>query len=268
MMSDCLAFINYRLIRYRKKIVLQNLRNSFPKKNTRDIKKIAFQFYRNLADMAFELIKSQNISIDGLKKRVIVKNQESFDQLFAEGKNVIVSLGHCGNWEWAGNRIALFIKHEGAAIYKPLSHKFFDEYMINQRQKYKDTLMIDYKKTMRTLVSLRDRLYTVFMLADQSPAKTEINFWTTFMGQESPFYLGMEKIARSLNYAVVYLEIKRIKRGFYEIEFKLISINSSSSPELEITTKYINLIEQSIRANPDSWLWSHRRWKHKKEDLP
>ena len=179
---------------------------------------------------------------------------------------MIIALGHCGNWEWAGNRIAMLLQHEGAAIYKPLSDKFFNDYMINQRQKYKGTIMINYKKTFRILAGLRDELLAVFMLADQSPAKTEINYWTKFLGRETPFYTGMEKIARALNYTVVYLDIQRKKRGYYSISIKMIAEHALSTRNFEITNQYIQLLEQSIIRQPDNWLWSHRRWKFSKEE--
>lgn len=127
--------------------------------------------------------------------------------------------------------------------------------------------MIHYKKTLRILLSLRDKMYSVFMLADQSPARTEINYWAKFLGRETPFYLGMEKIATTLDYAVIYLDIQRRKRGFYEVEIKLITQNAKNTVPLEIRNKYIHYLEDSIRNHPDNWLWSHRRWKFKKEEI-
>jgi len=251
--------------RYRKKVVFQNISNSFPKKNEQEIKEIVSQFYRNLADLIVELIKSQKLDEKELVKRVQINENQIFDNLYNKKKSVIIVLGHCSNWEWAGNRIAMFLQHNATAIYKPLSDKFFDDYMINQRQKYKGTLMIDYKKTFRILAGLRDELLAVFMLADQSPAKTEINYWANFLGRETPFYTGLEKIARALDYTVIYLDIQRLKRGYYAIDVQMIVENASTTSDFEITKKYIHLLENSIINHPDNWLWSHRRWKFKKE---
>ena len=266
LLSDLSFFIVYYIVRYRRVIVYKNLTESFPNKSNEEIKHIKKKFYRNLSDLQFEVIKSCKMTKDQLNERVVFKNQEVFDELYEKQMNVIVALGHCGNWEWTGNKIALFLKHEGAAIYKPLLDSFFNDYMISLRQKHKGTLMINYKKTLRTLLSLRDQLYSVFMLADQSPARTEINYWASFLGRETPFYMGMEKIARALNYAVIYLDIQRSKRGFYEIEIKLISWEGKKTEPLVIMNKYIKYLEDSIRSHPDNWLWSHRRWKYTKEE--
>jgi KDO2-lipid IV(A) lauroyltransferase len=266
-LSDVAFFIIYHIIKYRREIVYKNISESFPEKDKNEIKQIVKKFYQNLSDFQFELIKSCNMTKKQVNERVVFKNHEIFDELYHNNKNIIVALGHCGNWEWTGNKMAMFLKHEGAAVYKPLEDKFFDDYMISIRRKYKNTLMIDYKKTLRTLLSLSDKLYSVFMLADQSPARTEINYWKEFLGRETPFYMGMEKIARALNYAVVYLDIQREKRGFYEVEVKIICREGATTKSMEIMNSYISYLEDSIRKNPDNWLWSHRRWKYTKEQI-
>lgn len=266
-LSDIAFFIIYYIIRYRRETVFENLSKSFPEKSHDEILQICKKFYHNLADFQFELIKSHRMTKKQVHDRVAFKNQGVFDELYQKNMNVIIALGHCGNWEWAGNKIALFLKHKGAAIYKPLLDEFFDKYMISIRKKYKNTLMIDYKKTLRTLLSLRDELYAVFMLADQSPAQAEINYWSNFLGRETPFYMGMEKIARTLNYAVVYLDIQRIKRGFYEAEVRIICWEGAITKPEEIMNSYISNLENSIISHPDNWLWSHRRWKYIKEKL-
>jgi KDO2-lipid IV(A) lauroyltransferase len=242
-------------------VVYRNLHNSFPEKSDQEIQRIAGKFYHNLADLVLETIKSSKMKREEVEKRVVFKNKELMDQLYHDGKNVFASLGHCGNWEWVGNKIALFLLHEGGAIYKPIHDKFFDEYMVSLRQRYKGTLMIDYKKVFRTLLSLRDKLYTVFVLADQSPARTEINNYEHFLGQSTAFYDGMEKVARALNYAVIYLDVQRVKRGYYEVVVIPIVHDAKLSEEGYVTKEYVKLLEASIRKNPDNWLWSHNRWK-------
>lgn len=264
--SDFLAFFISRIVNYRKQTVYKNIRNSFPEKDSAEINKIVAQFYRNLADLIVELIKSQKLSEEELVKRVKINDTSIFEKLYKEKRSVIISLGHCGNWEWTGNRIAMFLEHNATAIYKPLSDRFFNDYMINQRQKFKGTLMIDYKKTYRILADLRDELLAVFMLADQSPARSEINYWTDFLNQKTPFYIGMEKIARALNYTVLYLDIQRQKRGFYVVDVKMIAEHAKTTRQFEITNQYIRLLEKSILTNPDNWLWSHRRWKYNEEE--
>jgi Kdo2-lipid IVA lauroyltransferase/acyltransferase len=266
LLADLLAFLGQYVIKYRREVVYQNLRNSFPEKSEKEINKIAKHFYKNLADLVFETFKSFKMKKEVLQKRVKFKNQEVIDQLYVDKKNVFATLGHCGNWEWVGNRIALFLQHEGAAIYKPIHDKFFDNYMIGIRQKYKDTLMIDYKRVFRTLVSLKQKLFTVFILSDQSPPRTELNYFVDFLSQKTAFYDGMEKVARTLNYAVIYLDIKRVSRGFYEVEIIPITHDAKNTKEDFITKEYIRLLEKSIISQPDNWLWSHRRWKNREEN--
>lgn len=261
LLSDFLYFAVYYLIRYRKKITYDNVSKSFPDKNSDEIQKIVKQFYKNFCDVIFEVIKSQKMTPLQLEKRVQFANQEIFDNFYKSKKSVFAALGHCGNWEWVGNKIALFLKHEGGAIYKPVHDKFFDDYMIAQRQKYKNTLMIDYRKVFKTLVTMRDKLYTVFVLADQSPALHEVDYFVTFLGRKTAFYNGMEKVARALDFAVIYLDIVRRKRGFYQVEVKVITESAANTKEDEITLNYISLLEQSILNQPDNWLWSHKRWK-------
>lgn len=266
LLADILAFTGQRIIKYRRKVVYQNLRNSFPEKSEKEINQITKHFYKNLADLTLETLKSSKMKKEELQKRVKFKNQEVIDQLFVDNKNVFVTLGHCGNWEWVGNKIALFLQHEGAAVYKPIHDEFFNNYMIGIRQKYKGTLMIDYKKVFRTLVSLKDKLITVFILSDQSPPRTELNYFVDFLSQKTAFYDGMEKVARALNYAVIYLDIKRVNRGFYEVEIIPITHNAKNTKEDFITKEYIRLLEKSIISQPANWLWSHRRWKNREEN--
>ncbi len=263
--SDFLAFTAGNLVRYRRGVITANLAKCFPEKNEKEINKIIRKFYRNLSDLIVELVKSGKMTRDQLEKRVVFKNQHVLDDLYNEKKNVFALLGHCGNWEWVGNRIALFLKHDGAAIYKPLADEFFDEYMVKQRKKYKGTLMIENKKVFRTLVTLKDKLITVFVLADQSPPPTESNYFLNFFGRKTAFYEGTEKVARALNYAVIYLDVARVKRGHYEVEIKTITKNAAGTKEGYINTEYMRLLENTIRRQPDNWLWSHKRWKNDKE---
>jgi KDO2-lipid IV(A) lauroyltransferase len=218
--SDLLTFLNVHVFHYRKEIIKTNLENCFPEKNEQERGEIIRKFYRNLSDLIVEVVKSGKMTRKQLEERVVFKNKHVLDDFYKEEKSVFALLGHCGNWEWVGNKIALFLKHDGAAVYKPLADKFFDDYMVKQRQKYKGTLMIDYKKVFRKLVTLKDRLITVFVLADQSPPRHEMNYFLTFFGQKTAFYDGTEKVARALNYAVIYLDVTRIKRGYYDVEIK------------------------------------------------
>lgn len=261
LLSDILFFFTFYVFGYRKKIAISNIKNSFPDKNNKQVANIVKSFYHNLCDLVLEVIKSKRMSLRQLEERVQFSNIEVMDQFYREKKNVIATLGHCGNWEWTGNRMGPLLKHKGAAVYKPVKDNFFDKYLIEQRQKFINTLMIDYRKVFRTLVKIKEKFYTVFILADQSPPLSEIDFFVEFLNQKTAFYQGIEKVAQSLNYAVIYLNIERYKRGYYRVDIKVITENASETGPGQITNEYARLLEQSIRNQPDNWLWSHKRWK-------
>lgn len=265
-LSDFLSFVLMYVVRYRRDTVQRNLSRSFPEKNAKELNQITRKYYRNLSDLIVEILKLSRMTRRQIDQRVEFRNQEIFDDLYDKKINVFAVLGHCGNWEWVGNKFALFLKHEGGAVFKPVHDQFFNDFLITQRQKIRANLMIDYKKVSRSLIALKDRLFTIFILADQSPARTEQNYFVHFLNQPTAFYLGMEKIARALHYAVVYLDIQRVERGFYQVDVIPITFDASKTKEEEVTKKYINLLENTIRRNPDNWLWSHRRWKNLEEE--
>lgn len=264
LVSDGLYVVVYYLIRYRRQVTYDNIRKSFPEKNEREINQIAKTFYQNLCDLVVEVIKSKKLPRSQLIERVTFSNEDIFEKLYQDKQNILATTGHCGNWEWVGNRLGLIIKHEGAAIYKPLMGQFFDDYLVAQRKKYANTLMINYKQVIRSLLKIKEKLVTVFVLADQSPAIHEIDYFVNFLGRRTAFYQGTEKVARTLDYAVVYLDIQRVKRGYYQVNVQPICSHAKQTKEGEVTGKYVQMLEQSVRTNPDNWLWSHRRWKAEK----
>ncbi len=262
--SDILYFKLYYVFCYRKKVVFKNLRNSFPDKNEREIKSIAKKYYRNLSDVIIEVIKLKSISREQLEKRVNFKNYEVINELYKSKKSIIAAMGHCGNWEWMSMVLAMISKYKVLAVVKPLSDKFFERYITKLRTKFNPGSLIEFKKTFQTVIRNKDKLTLNIFVADQTPTKSEINYWTKFLNQDTPVFLGIEKIAKYLDFAVIYLDIKRVKRGFYQVEIIKITDNPKQSPQYEITEKHVHLLEESIIQNPDNWLWSHRRWKHKK----
>jgi len=265
-LSDFLYVLLYYVFRYRKAVVSTNLKNSFPEKNEEEIKKIAKQYYRNLADLVVEVIKMRSITSDQLLKRISFENIEILRDLSKQNKSVIVAIGHCGNWEWTGLTMGLISEQKGYAIVKPLSDKRFDKYMTLLRSRLMADSIILFKETFRTLIRNKDRITFNVFAADQTPTKSEINYWGQFFNQETGFFLGVEKIAVSLDMGVVFADIQRVGRGKYNAVFSLISDDPKNSGEHEIIKKYISLLEQSITRAPDNWLWSHKRWKHKREN--
>ena len=179
-------------------------------------------------------------------------------------KKVIAAVGHLGNWEWIATLTPLILKHKVYLVYKPLSNTFFNDYLLKLRSQF-GLNFIPFKQTYRFLLNNKQELDLPIIASDQTPTRTEIEYWTRFLNQETGFFIGIEKIARSIDYAVVFVDLKRTARGYYEIELIEITDNPKLTKEFEITEKYIRLLEKHIIDNPDNWLWSHKRWKHKKQ---
>lgn len=264
--SNFFCVVLYYLVGYRKKVVFENLQQAFPYKNSKEIKAIAKKFYRNLTDIFFEVLKLKNISAKKLDQHFSIRNPEILDQLKAKNKSILVTVGHIGNWEWLGPKLALMKQFKVFGPAKPLSDPFFNKYMNTSRSRFGFT-PIKYTHTLRTLVNHKSECTASIMAADQSPLKSDQNYWAPFLNRETPFYLGIEKIAKSLDIAVLYFDVQRTKRGFYEAEIHLITENPKQCGEHEIINAYIENLQNSILNHPDNWLWSHRRWKYEKESL-
>lgn len=263
--ADVLFFFMYYIIGYRKKVVYHNLRNSFPEKSNKEIKSIARKFFINLCDVIVEQIKTANISKEEGQKRMVFKNVELLNELKSQNKSVIGLLGHMGNWEWVGIFSRLSMPFPTFALYKPLSNKFFDSRLLKIRTRF-GLVMIPSQQAIRHFISQKNELTMTFMVADQTPIKSEIHYWTTFLNQDTPVFTGAEKIARSMGHAVVFIDIKRVRRGYYEVNIVDMCKDAGKLGEFEITERYMRLLENSITEQPEKWLWSHRRWKHKKEE--
>jgi KDO2-lipid IV(A) lauroyltransferase len=266
-LSDILYVIVYHFIRYRRKIVSQNLKNSFPKKSQIELKIIEKKYFHNLCDIVVEFIKIRHISKDQLKKRMVITNPEILHELYNQKKSIFMSVGHCGNWDWFGKTMPYITDHKVFAIYKELSSSDFDTYMKGLRSRFGVPELIESKATYRSLLQSKATVNAVFLAGDQTPGGHDVNYWTNFLNQDTPFFLGIEKMARSLDYAVLFFDIKRIKRGHYEATITPVSLNPKETKTNEITEAYVRLLENAIIRNPDNWLWSHRRWKHKREGI-
>ncbi len=260
--SNSICFIVYHLIRYRRKVVRKNLKHAFPTKSDAERRSIEKKFYRNLCDLIVEFIKLNTISKKQLLKRFSFENTELLDSLYTEKKSIIAVTGHLGNWEWMAIAMALRHQHKVMAIVKPLSDDFFEKYMHNLRSKFTKNRIILFKDTFREMIRNKNEITLNIFAADQTPTRDEISYWTDFLKQDTGVFLGTEKIAKSLNFPVVFINNQRIGRGRYRISYHLISEDTKATKTYEITEKHVRKLEDIIRENPDNWLWSHRRWKH------
>ena len=267
LLSDFLFLVIYYVFSYRRKIVSANLRRAFPSMGSPERREIARKFYHNFCDIIVEDIKFVTISREELKKRLTVINAKIINDLFEQGQSAITTLGHCGNWEMAGLAASYELKHHSIAIYRPLSNPYFDSLMKNIRARFGMEL-VPHNKSRQILSQLDKKTNLYHFITDQTPTHVETAYWTTFLNQDTPVYLGAEKVAKMTNMPVFFLKILRIKRGYYSLEMQEVTYDPSRCAPCEITEIHTRLLEENIRAQPDNWLWSHRRWKKQRTMQP
>ena len=261
--SDILYLIAYKILGYRKKVVQNNLKNSFPDKTESELEKIKKKFYRHFFDIIVETIKSVSANKYFYRKHITINNIELLDKYHKKNQTVVLALAHFGNWEWGNIRLSIESKQKLIGIYKVLNNDFFNTLMKDMREKF-GTEMVSMENTFRYLVKNKNECKIIGLLADQSPVKNESNYWTTFLNQQTSVYLGPEKIATKMNCAVLFCSVQKVKRGIYKLHLEELCTNPEKTREGEITSLYLRKMETVINENPEYWLWTHRRWKHKK----
>jgi len=264
--SDFLYLIFYRVIGYRKDVVLKNLRNAFPEKTEREIDQLCKAFYHHFCDLFLETFKTLTISEKSMLEHCKFSPQAItlFAKLADEQKSVMLVLGHTGNWEWAGNTFSLLCRHQLYVIYHPIANKRFDGLMYGMRTRFGGRL-IAMKNTYKEMLAGREGLNATAFIADQTPQPTNA-YWTIFLNQDTPVFKGTEIIAKKLNMPVVYAYVKKVKRGYYEIFAEMLSENPATTADGELSEMHTRRLEKDIIAKPEIWLWSHRRWKHKRPE--
>lgn len=262
--SPVFYFVLYHLLRYRRAIVLKNLRNSFPEKTKWELFTISKKFYRHLADVFIEVLKLQHMKASEIEKRYKIINPELLDKIKDEGKSTIAVFGHYANWEWITS-LPLNTKYKVLMAYKPLTNRYFDRHFSKFRSQY-GLELIPMIRTGKTLYRYEEAGINtlVGLVADQTPPKSKIQYWTKFLNQDTPVYLGIEKLSHKFNMVVVYLHIDKVSRGYYEVTPEIITDEPARLRPYEVTEKHVELLEDQIKRRPELWMWSHRRWKHKK----
>ncbi|MBM3405238.1 MAG: lysophospholipid acyltransferase family protein [Bacteroidetes bacterium] len=266
--SDFLAFLAYSIIRYRRHEVLDNLRKAFPEQTEKQRKRIARRFYRNLTDVILEMIKTPRLSEEQLAQRVKIKNLDLLNQFYSEKRSVIGIFAHLFSWEWVGYCANMSIRQRPYVVIKPMKNPFFNNYITGIRTHFTKDYLVHLRETMKVIIENKNDTCVYWIAADQSPPRQEVSFWTPFFGQDTPFSLGIEKVAKRFDMGVIYCHIRRSsRRGHYELEFQLVMDHTHDSADFAITEKVARLIEDNIRQDPTNWLWSHRRWKYRREDM-
>ena len=262
-LSDALFLVFYYVVGYRKKVVRANLTRSFPEKSIDEIVSIEKDFYRHFCDLVLESLKNFSADANELDARYEHRNTAVLDRLHAEGRSAILAGGHYGNWEmWALSAPAHF-KHKLMAIYKRLANRYFDEKMRSTRGKF-GLELVSTKETADWLVENRNNLFVSVFAIDQSPSNPHKAHWITFLGQETACLFGAEKYAKEFNLAIVFGHLRKISRGKYAIDYELLTTDPQSFEHGKLTEKMSTLLESDIRQEPRYWLWTHKRWKHKR----
>ncbi|MCB0467117.1 MAG: lysophospholipid acyltransferase family protein [Aequorivita sp.] len=263
--STALYFLVYYIVGYRKKVVKDNLALVFPEKSIKERDKIARQFFKHLCDIIVETIKALTISEKEIRKHFVVANAEILDEYYRKNRSILLMAGHYGNWEWSGilNKLMDFEAH---AVYKPLDSKQFDALVKKTREHFGGTIVSNkkivgvlfrkWKKGVKTLT---------YILSDQTPKLGAFKHRDTFMGIDVPMFTGTEELAKKLDFAVLYLKVEKVKRGYYTATFVPLVENPKEYPDFQITRMFFDALEAQIREKPEYYLWSHKRWKLRKK---
>ena len=263
--SDTLYFIVYFVTGYRKKTVFSNLRTSFPEKQDDEIIRIAKSFYRHFCDFLVETIKGISIKRKNLYRRLKFLNTEIFMELAEKNKSIALVSGHYNNWEML-QCLPCNMPHRSMIIYRPLKNKVMDRITYYMRSRF-GAEMIPMENVFREAAKgiSKGDLVSVWFLADQRPPRNS-KFWTTFLNHETAFFEGVEKIARKLDLAVIFMDIQKVKRGYYQVRLEKLFDSVSGTKENEVLLTCIKKIEDEIVQKPEFWLWSHKRFKHSRPE--
>lgn len=260
--SDFLYLLLYHVIGYRKKVVMGNLKIAFPEKSKEELTVIMKKFYSHFLDVFMEMFKTFSISNEEIHKRFKLTNPEELADFMGRHENILLMSSHYANFEWLFS-LNLKVDHHGFAAYKKVNNKYFNNYIVRSRSRFNTTLI----PTKEFITALgendkKDQNNVYGMLIDQSPKLHKTYHWTNFFGVEVPVITGTEMLAKKYDYAVMYIETTKIKRGFYETKMEILSENPREVPDFEITDLFMKKLEAKIRKEPEYYFWTHKRFKY------
>ena len=260
--SDFLYFILYKVFKYRVSVVRDNLKKSFPEKSKEELRKIERLSYKNLSDITVESLKAFTMSKEEIFARHKVINEDDLRYLYGKCGGIIALPNHYGNWEW-GAMSCMQLEWKGVALYKPLSNKHLNTYVKRNRSRM-GTQLVSIYDTARNFVENKNNKKNYVMASDQSPSNAKKAYWVDFLGRETAFLHGPELYAKKYNYPAVFIDIQRVKRGYYELNLTVLTDEPQKLKDGELTQMLANKLEEVIRKKPQDWLWSHKRWKLKR----
>ena len=261
--SNFFLLVVYNILGYRKEVVLGNLKRSFPEKTEQEINAIAHKFYKHFGQLAAEGIKGMTISKKELLRRYHFTNPELVEEYYKKGLSVILVSGHFNNWEFLVQSLDLQFSHQGVGVGKKITSQGSGKIMQDARTRFGMHIwdLENARENFKNNIENK-KLFTCMLLADQSPGNPEKSFWMRFLNQDTPTIYGPEYFAKKYNLPVLYYEVKKVKRGYYELTLTMVTEHPTEESYGDITYKHNKLLEQSIVNNPEFWLWSHKRWKH------
>lgn len=268
-LSDLLYLLVSRIVRYRHRVIWNNLKTSFPEKTDQEIRRIEHDFYHYFCDYLFETIKLMTISERQMRQRMTFTNIDQINQVLSSGQSCALYLGHVGNWEWITSMPLWTAPNvQLAQIYHPLENAAADKLFLKVRERL-GAKCIAMNDTLREVVRYRreGRTICVGYISDQKPHWVNIHHWVDFLNHDTPVLTGTERIVRSTGHAVFYADVTRKRRGYYNCDLQLITTDPKSTNEWELTDRYFSALEQTIRRDPAIWLWSHDRWKRTREEF-
>ena len=261
--------IAYYVVRYRRRVTRANLAHAYPDKTERERKHIERAYYRHICDLLVEAVHNLYASPKAIVKRYRFVNTEVVNRYYEQGRSVVLMSSHYNNWEYMITSLNFEIRHHAVGVGKPLQDRGA-RYITRRRGRF-GTQIVDQTDVRQTMEYYHSHGVPVayMMLSDQSPSNEHKSFWTTFMNQETPFLYGAEHFARKYNMPVLYYEVKKVRRGHYEVRFSPLCENPAEVPQYTVVSRYVDRLERTIAAKPEFWLWSHRRWKrHRPADMP
>ena len=268
-LSDLIYLLVYHVAGYRKRLVRRHLADSFPEKSEAERRRIERAFYRWFCDYLVETVKLLTISHSQIRRRMVFKGTEIIDEIVESGQSCAIYLGHYCNWEWITS-MPLWVspKAQCGQIYHALENADFDRIFLTLRQRM-GAVCIPMAETLRRLAAYRQQKQPVVIgyISDQVPFWNNIHHWLTFLHHDTPVLTGTERLARTAGHAVLYIDITRPRRGYYEAEIKLIARDPRQTKDYELTDAYFRMLEASIRRAPQYWLWTHNRWKRSHEEF-
>lgn len=260
LLTDLFFVLLISIVPYRKKVIQTNLRNSFPEKSNKEINQLTRKFYWHFTDILAEGVKNLSISESALKRRFKVKNPELMQELHSKNKSALLVSGHYNNWEWLITSQNFLFPHQAMGIGMPLTSKFWDKKINTRRERF--GMQVVHGKNFKERIELNKKIpVAILVLSDQSPGDSRKSYWMEFLNQQTAVLFGAEQMAHQYHFSVVFFHTRKVKRGYYELELKLITDTPSEMNWGEITEEHTHQLERAILEKPAYWVWSHKRWK-------